>query len=107
MDVSSEARSGLPSESLYADDLVLKAPTMEQLGKRVADWRSSCVCGNLLRVIQETDLAGDLVVDGDATTARIRNGLMKFWEILPFLISDIQSTSTREERSRVCQLCQK
>ena len=39
--VSSEARSGLPSELLYADDLVSMAPTMEQLGKRVADWRAS------------------------------------------------------------------
>ena len=27
--VSSEARSGLPSELLYADDLVVMAPTME------------------------------------------------------------------------------
>ena len=39
--VSSEARSGLPTELLYADDLVIMAPTMEQLGRRVADWRSS------------------------------------------------------------------
>ena len=39
--VSSEARSGLPSELLYADDLVLMAPTMEQLGSRVAEWRAS------------------------------------------------------------------
>ena len=39
--VSSEARSGLPSELLYADDLVMMAPTMEQLGRRVADWRAS------------------------------------------------------------------
>ena len=39
--VSSEARSGLPSELLYADDLVLMAPTMEQLTRRVAEWRAS------------------------------------------------------------------
>ena len=39
--VSSEARSGLPSELLYADDLVIMAPTMEQLGRRWADWRAS------------------------------------------------------------------
>ena len=39
--VSSEARSGLPSELLYADYLVSMAPTMEQLGRRVADWRAS------------------------------------------------------------------
>ena len=28
--VSSEARSGMPSELMYADDLVLMAPTMKQ-----------------------------------------------------------------------------
>ena len=39
--VSSEARSGLPSELLYADDLVLMAPTMGQLGRCVAEWRAS------------------------------------------------------------------
>ena len=39
--VSSEARSGLPSELLYADDLVIVAPTMEQLGRWLADWRAS------------------------------------------------------------------
>ena len=39
--VSSEARSGLSSELLYADDIVIMAPTMEQLGRRVADWRAS------------------------------------------------------------------
>ena len=31
--VSNEVRSGLPSEFLYADDLVLLAPTMEQIGR--------------------------------------------------------------------------
>ena len=41
MDVSSEARRGLPSELLYADDLVIMAPTMEQLGRRVVNWRAS------------------------------------------------------------------
>ena len=39
--MSSEARSDLPSELLYADDLVIIAPAMEQLGRRVAEWRSS------------------------------------------------------------------
>ena len=39
--VSSEARSGLPSELLYADDLILITPTMEQLGRCVAEWRAS------------------------------------------------------------------
>ena len=38
--VSSEARSGLPSELLYADDLVIMAPIMEQRGRWVADWRA-------------------------------------------------------------------
>ena len=42
--------------------------------------------------IQEADLAGDLVVDGDGGadlvgTARTRNGWMKFRELLPFLTS--------------------
>ena len=36
--VSSEARSGLPSKLMYADNLVIMAPTMEQLGRRVAEW---------------------------------------------------------------------
>ena len=39
--VSSEARSGLPSELLYADDLVIRSSTIEQLDRRVADWRAS------------------------------------------------------------------
>ena len=39
--VSSEARSGLPSELLYVDDLVIMALTMEQLGRQMADWRAS------------------------------------------------------------------
>ena len=47
--VSSEARSGLPSDLLYADDLVIMAPTMEQLGRRVADWRASLL-GKRLKV---------------------------------------------------------
>ena len=34
--VSIEAGIGLPSELLYADYLVLMAPTMEQLGRRIA-----------------------------------------------------------------------
>ena len=42
MDVlSSEARNGLPFELLYTDDLVLMAPIMEQLGRRVNEWRAS------------------------------------------------------------------
>ena len=39
--ISSDTRSGLPSELLYADDLVIMAPTMEKPGRRVADWRAS------------------------------------------------------------------
>ena len=39
--VPSEARNGLPSKLLYADDLVLMAPTMEQLGRGAADGRSN------------------------------------------------------------------
>ena len=37
--VSSEASP--PSDLWYADDLVLMAPPMEQLGRRVAEWRAS------------------------------------------------------------------
>ena len=47
--VSNEARSGLPPELLYADDLVIMAPTMEQLGRWVADWRASLL-GKRLKV---------------------------------------------------------
>ena len=39
--VSNEARRGLSSELLYADDLVLMAPAMEQLGRRVVEWRAN------------------------------------------------------------------
>ena len=134
--VSSKARRGLPSELLYADDLVIMAPTIEQLGRRVADWRASLLgkglkvnagkskvmvgssggkircfrCRRCDGTIQEVDLAEDLMVDGEtyecgksfcylgdtldgdggavlAATARIRNGWMKFRELLPFLTS--------------------
>ena len=37
--VSSDARSGIPSELLYASYLVLMASTFEQHGRRVAEWR--------------------------------------------------------------------
>ena len=39
--ISSEARSGLPYELLYADELVLMAPIMEQLGRHVVELRVS------------------------------------------------------------------
>ena len=38
--VSSEARSSLPSELVYADYLIRMAPTIEQLGRHVAEWRA-------------------------------------------------------------------
>ena len=44
MDVaSSEAISGLRSELLYADDLVLMTPTMQQLGRHMDEWRPSLI----------------------------------------------------------------
>ena len=67
--VSSEDRSGMPSELLYADDLVRVAPTMEQLGRRMAEW---------VDTLDGMDLAA---------TARIRNVWMKFREHLTFLKS--------------------
>ena len=185
------ARSGLSSELLYVDDLVIMAPTMEQLGRWVADWRASLlgkglkvnagkskvmvgssggkmivdsgkwpcgVCGkgvqansvqctvckklihpwcsgvrgDLLRVadsftcsrcdgtIQEVDLAEDLMVDG-ATYECVKNfcylgdtldgdgGAEKWMDEVPraFTISDTQSSHIGDERSSVCQLCQK
>ena len=39
--MSSEERSGLPSELLYDDDSIVMAPTMEQLARRAAEWRVS------------------------------------------------------------------
>ena len=45
--VSSEARSGLPSKLLYADDLIIMALTIEQLVRRVADWRASLLVKGL------------------------------------------------------------
>ena len=50
--VSSEARSGLSSKLLYANDLVIMAPTMGQLGRRVAHWRASLL-GKGLKVNAE------------------------------------------------------
>ena len=35
--VPSEARSGISSELLYADDFVLTAPIMEPVGRRLAE----------------------------------------------------------------------
>ena len=37
--VAREARCGLPSELLYASDLVRMAPIVEQLARGVAEWR--------------------------------------------------------------------
>ena len=37
--IPSEARSGIPSELLYADGLVLMAPLMEPLGRSVTEKR--------------------------------------------------------------------
>ena len=59
-------------------------------GERYECVKSFCYLGDTLD--------GDGVADL-AATARIRNGCMKFRELLPFLTS-------RDERSSVCQLCQ-
>ena len=44
--VSSEGRSGLPPE--YVDDLFLMVPIIEQLGRRVAEWRASLLDKRLM-----------------------------------------------------------
>ena len=41
--VSSEARIGLPSELMYADNIVLMAPTMEHIGRLVVEWKASLI----------------------------------------------------------------
>ena len=41
----------MPSELLYADDLVIMAPTMEQLGRWVADWRASLLGKGLSKIM--------------------------------------------------------
>ena len=76
MDVaSSEARSGLPSELLYADDLVIMAPTMEQLGTLVADWRASLL-GKALKVntgkskVMVGSSGGKMIVNSDSQTVQ-------------------------------------
>ena len=46
--MSRETRSGLPSLLLYASDLVFMAPTMEQLVRRVAEWRVSLLYKGLM-----------------------------------------------------------
>ena len=44
--VPSEARSGIPSELQYADDLVLMAPIMEPLARRITESRVSLFTKN-------------------------------------------------------------
>ena len=47
--VSRDARKGLPWELLYADDLVLTAPSREDLQKKVKEWRE-CLTSKGLKV---------------------------------------------------------
>ena len=74
--VSSEARSGLPSEFLYADDLVIMAPTMEQLGRRVADWRASLL-GKGLKV---TAGKSKVMVGSSGGKMIVNSGKWYLWE---------------------------
>ena len=62
--ISSETRSGLPSELLYADDLVFMAATMEPLNRCVAEWRSSLLDKGL-KVNAEKSKEWLVVVVGD------------------------------------------
>ena len=85
------------------------APTMEQLGRHVAEWRASLLDEGLKGNVGKSKVmvgsnSGKFIVNSEsfcymgstldgyggadpAATARIRNGWMKFWEILPFLTS--------------------
>ena len=58
--------------------------------------KSFCYLGDILNEDGGADLAA---------TARIRNGWMKFRELLPILTS--RALPAGDERSSVCQLCQK
>ena len=72
-----------------AEDLML-------YGESYGCVKSFCYLGGTL----EGDGGSDL-----AAAARIRNGWMKFRELLPFLTS--RAPPVGDERSSVCQLCQK
>ena len=63
--VSSEARSGMHSEFLYADVFVLKAPTMEQLGRCVADWRASLLDKELKVNVMVGSSGGKMIVNSE------------------------------------------
>ena len=66
--VYSEARSGLSTELLYADDLVIMAPTMEQLGRCVDEWKAS-----LLDIGLKVNAGKSKVMDGNSGGKMIVN----------------------------------
>ena len=73
-----------------AEDLMVDGETYECV-------KSFCYLGDTL----DGDGGADL-----AATARIRNGWMKFRELLPFLTSSAPPLEMKD-RVYVCQLCQK
>ena len=66
------------------------------------------MCGRCDGTIQEADLAEDLMVDGE-TYKCVKKQNQKWMDEVPrdFAISDIQSSPVGDERSSLCQLCQK
>ena len=66
--LQSPLKSGLPSELLYADDLVRMALTMEQLGRHVGEWRSSLLDKGLKENAGKSN-----VIVGSSSVKMIRN----------------------------------
>ena len=72
MDVVS---NGLPSELLYADDLVLMAPTMEQRGKRVVELRASLLDKGLkVSTGKSKVMVGSSALDFPVLTSKVMVG---------------------------------
>ena len=83
--VSSESRSGLPSELLYASDIVLMAPTMEQPGRRVAKWRVNILDKGLkvnsgrFKVMVDSS-GGKMIVNSGQWSCCLGDCFLDLWE---------------------------
>ena len=103
--VSSDARSGLPSELLYADDLVIMAPTMEQLGRRVADWRASLLAKGLkVNAGKFKSRAPPLEMKGRVYAICVRSSMTYGSETRP-LLADVGLKFERAEMQMIRWMC--